>query len=140
MRHASWRSHCRIGLSMFYGLAGILHLALPGPFLSITPTWVPHAHAVIFVTGICEMAGALAIMTPQLIRFAGYTLALYAICVFPANVRHALDSLGSSHATYAEWIYHILRLPLQPAIVWVTLFATGLVSWPFSSLKTQSGE
>jgi uncharacterized membrane protein len=45
-------------LSTAFGTAGVLHQTSPGPFLAITPEWVPWAEAVIQVTGVCEIAGA----------------------------------------------------------------------------------
>lgn len=58
-------------------------------------------------------------------------LALYAICVFPANIKHALDDLGGMVVSTWQWLYHVPRLALQPFIVWLALFAGGLLSWPF---------
>lgn len=118
-----WQNRCRIGLSIFYGLAGILHLAIPGPFLSITPGWVPDADRVIMLTGLCEIAGAIGLFIPAFRKYAGIGLALYAVCVFPANIRHALDSLGGGTGSLWQWLYHTIRLPLQPLIIWLALFA-----------------
>ncbi|AYD04680.1 DoxX family protein [Neorhizobium sp. NCHU2750] len=121
------------GLSIVYAIAGILHLALPRPFLAITPGWVPHPGQVIFVTGLCEIAGAIGLWTPRLNRLAGVALALYAFCVFPANIKHALDSLQTGDPSVWEGAYHLVRLPLQPVIIWAALFAGGVVRWPVRS-------
>ena len=48
---------------------------------------------------------------------AGMGLAAYAVCVFPANIKHALDSLVAGEAFLGGW-YHGPRLVLQPFIVW----------------------
>jgi uncharacterized membrane protein len=126
-----WRRRCRIGLAVFYTVAGILHVFLPAPFLSITPGWVPDAGDVIFLTGLCEIAGAIGLLMPPVRRFAGVALALYAVLVFPANIKHALDSLGGPLVSPWQWLYHGVRLPLQPVIIWLAGFAGGSVSWPF---------
>ena len=81
----------RVALAAIYGVAGVFHLATPEPFLLITPAWVPFPHAVILGTGLCELAGAVGLLTRSLRAAAGFGLALYAICVFPANIKHALD-------------------------------------------------
>lgn len=124
-----WRRGCAIGLAFFYGIAGVLHILWPAPFLRITPGWVPAPGLVIFGTGVCEIAGALGILTLSLRRAAGFGLALYAVSVFPANIKHALDVL-LSEPSILQWAYHICRLPLQPVIVWIALFAGGFVTWP----------
>ena len=78
-----WRTRCRVLLAVFYGVAGILHIAIPEPFLTITPAWVPQAEAVILLTGLCEIAGAIGLLVPPLRRYAAIGLALYAVCVSP---------------------------------------------------------
>lgn len=130
--HDRLRHRIALGLSLFYAAAGVLHILVPAPFLSITPAWVPHAPLVIFVTGLCELAGAAGLRMGRLRKLAGIGLALYAVCVFPANVKHATDSLGTGSASTLAWLYHGVRLPLQPLLVWLPLFAVDLITWPFS--------
>ena len=48
-------------MAAFYLPAGILHFTIPGKFLLITPDWVPFPRQVIFITGLCEIAGSLAL-------------------------------------------------------------------------------
>src|SRR6185437_8652030 len=61
-------------MAIFYVAAGIAHLYAPDKLLAITPSWVPFAPQVIFVTGLCELAGALALVTTPLRRWAGFAL------------------------------------------------------------------
>ncbi|MBD8653007.1 DoxX family protein [Rhizobium sp. CFBP 8752] len=125
-----WRRRCRLGLFLFYAAAGVLHITVPRPFLSITPSWVPDAPEVILVTGLCEIAGAIGLLVPWSRRYAGIGLALYAACVFPANIKHAVTSLTAPDASQWQWLYHMVRLPLQPVLIWIALFAAGIVRWP----------
>ena len=64
-------------LAVLYIAAGLLHLYAPGTFLLITPDWVPFPRAVILGTGLCEIAGALAVLTHRLRRAAGMGLVLF---------------------------------------------------------------
>ncbi len=120
----------RVLLAALYLLAGILHIATPGTFLLIMPDWVPYPTQVILFTGCCEIAGAVGLMVPRLRRAAGIGLALYAICVFPANIKHAIDGLPPGHLQL-NWWYHAPRLMLQPVLVWWALLAGGVTRWPF---------
>ena len=117
-------------LADIYLVAGVLHLAAPDAFVLITPGWVPYPWQVIMATGLCEIAGSVGLMTRSLRRAAGIGLALYAVCVFPANVKHAIDGLPAGQVQLTWW-YHAPRLALQPVIVWWALFAGGVVDWPF---------
>jgi hypothetical protein len=57
-------------------------------------------------------------------------LALYAVCVFPANVKHAFDNVQLPQLP-SSWLYHGTRLALQPVIVWSALYCGKIISWPF---------
>ncbi len=118
-------------LALFYGIAGIVHLRSPGGFAAITPAWVPWPESVILLTGLCEIAGAAALaFVPPLRRAAVIALAIYAVCVFPANINHALNDIAIG-GVHLGWWYHAPRLLLQPVIVWWALWAGEVTDWPF---------
>ncbi len=56
---------------------------------------------------------------------------LYAIAVYPANLKHAIEGIVVPGLPESWW-YHGPRLAAQPVLVWWALFATGWTSWPFS--------
>ena len=124
------RLAARLILAAAFLTAGVLHVAVPAPFLGITPVWVPFAPAVILATGLAVIAGGLGLMIPRLRRAAGIGLALYSVCVFPANIQHAIQDLGLADPVLG-WGYHGPRLLLQPVIVWWCLWAAGVIDWPF---------
>jgi uncharacterized membrane protein len=126
------RAAMRWLMAAFYAAAGALHLGTPEPFLAITPSWVPAPQFVVAATGVCEIAGALGLLTKRFRRLAGAMLALYAVCVFPANIHHAWSALDVAGLP-TSWLYHAPRLALQPAIVWWALFCAGIIDWPFAS-------
>jgi uncharacterized membrane protein len=120
-------------LAAIYLLAGVLHIAAPRAFLTIVPGWVPFPHEIVFLTGLCEIAGAAGLMTARWRWIAAVMLALYAACVFPANIKHAIDGLAYGRNTLG-WGYHAPRLLFQPVIIWWTLFAGGVIDWPMRAL------
>lgn len=119
-------------LAAAYAVAGVLHLLTPETFLLITPGWVPYPRWVVLGTGVCEIAGAAGLLTQRWRRAAGIGLALYAVCVFPANIKHAMTALGDAPMPPGWW-YHGPRLLLQPVLVWWALFAADVIRWPFRS-------
>ena len=130
MRLETGRSIARWLLAAAFLVAGILHLRSPGTFLPIVPDWVPLPRETILATGAAEIAGAIGLLVPRLRRLAGIALAAYAVCVFPANIKHALEGVPIG-GTRLGWTYHAPRLAFQPVIVWWALFAGGVVDWPF---------
>jgi uncharacterized membrane protein len=120
-------------MAAFYLAAGIVHLVAPEKFLPIVPDFVPLPRYVVLATGACEIAGSLALLTTRLRRLAGIMLALYAVCVFPANIKHAIDSIHLP-AVPDSWWYHGPRLLMQPVLVWWALFCAGIIDWPWRAL------
>ena len=118
-------------MSTVFAVAGVLHLLAQDAFLLIVPSWVPAARDIVIFTGICEIVGAIALLTRRLQKLAGIMLATYAVCVFPANIKHAFEGIQVA-GLFNSWWYHVPRLALQPVIVWWALFCAEAVDWPFS--------
>jgi uncharacterized membrane protein len=94
---------------------------------------VPAPALVIALTGIAELAGAAVLVqpwVPSLRRAAGWALAAYALCVWPANVSHMLLDLGQPGHGWGL-AYHIPRLLAQPLLIWAAPWAAGCFSWPW---------
>ncbi|WP_428152881.1 DoxX family protein [Brevundimonas sp.] len=123
------RTAARIVLAAVFLGAGVLHLMVPGPFVRITPHWVSDPALVVALTGIAELLGAAGLMIPRLRVVAGWALAVYAVCVYPANIQHAMDGLASG--TGLGLAYHGPRLLFQPVIIWWCLWASTAIDWPF---------
>nr|AWM03011.1 hypothetical protein CIT40_25250 [Bradyrhizobium amphicarpaeae] len=124
------RAVMRFALAALYVAAGFAHLVVPDKFLAITPSWVPFPGEVIFATGVCEIAGSIALLTTPLRRWAGVALALYALCVWPANIKHALEGIDLPPIP-DSWLYHGPRLMLQPVLIWWALYCAGVIDWPW---------
>lgn len=127
------RAGLRWLLALFYAFAGYAHLADPAPFLTIMPSAVPFPEAIVFWTGIAELAGALGVIQPwsaKLRRAAGIGLALYALCVWPANINHFVMDMASEDSGLGL-AYHVPRMIAQPVIIWLALWVSGTTDWPF---------
>lgn len=129
-------------LGLLYFAAGVLHLALPAPFLKITPDWVPMAPLVIMLTGLAELAGSVALVqgfSPALRRAAGWGLAAYALCVWPANIHHmVMDLARPDHGLGLA--YHIPRMLAQPLLIWAALWAGGVLGFRRPPTPSCEGE
>ena len=108
-------------LALFYGAAGVIHIVNPAPFLMIMPLWVPAPEAVVALTGIAELLGTAGLIqpwSPALRRAAGWGLAAYALCVWPANVQHMLNDWARPDQGLGLG-YHLPRLAFQPVLIWL---------------------
>lgn len=127
------RTASRWLLALFYAVAGYFHLASPAPFLRIMPVWVPAPDLVVVLTGIAELAGAAGLVQPwsrSIRRAAGIGLALYALCVWPANFQHFLIDRASADGGLGL-AYHVPRLAAQPLMIWLALWVGEVIEWPF---------
>jgi uncharacterized membrane protein len=118
------RTILRWVLVVFYFAAGVIHVINPAPFLTIMPTWVPAPHAVVLWTGVAEIMGAIGLAQPfskPLRQAAGWGLALYALCVWPANINHLLIDLAKPGGGLGMG-YHVPRMFAQPMIIWLALW------------------
>jgi len=123
-------------LAAFFVAAGCGHLAVPDSLLAIMPDWVPFPRQVIFLTGLFEFAASAAVLFKPLRAYAGIALAVYAVCVFPANIKHAFEGIDMPSLP-STWWYHAPRLVAQPVIVWWALFASEVIDWPMNSTRTR---
>lgn len=126
-------------LAAAYGVAGYLHLATPRPFVVITPVWVPAPEMVVALTGLAELIGAAALAQPwssSLRKAGGAGLALYALCVWPANFQHLMLDLARPDQGLGL-VYHVPRLIFQPVIIWLALWAGEVTDWPLARRKSK---
>ncbi|WP_370674530.1 hypothetical protein [Pleomorphomonas sp. PLEO] len=119
----------RWGLSASLLFFGIDHLITPKRYLPMMPRFVPAPAFVVLFTGLCELAGGLGLWVPEVRLMAGWALAIYFVCVFPANIKNALGGLSVDGLPSSQ-LYYWLRLPFQPVAIWAALFASEAIGWP----------
>ncbi len=124
-----WRACMRWGLALALIFTGIDHLVTPQRYLAMMPRFVPFHEAVVFFTGLCELAGAFGLLIPRLRWLAGVMLAIYFVAVFPANIKNAVEGLSVEGLPIAQW-YYWFRLLFQPPVIWWALFSSGAFDWP----------
>jgi uncharacterized membrane protein len=126
--HGTRRVLCLL-LAAIYVAFGFVHVAVADAFLPIMPDWVPWPRGTVIATGLCEIAGGVGLLHPRTRRLAGIMLAIYAVCVYPANIKHAVENVAIP-VLPRSWWYHGPRLAFQPVFVWWALFGAGVMDWP----------
>ncbi|HEV7437674.1 MAG TPA: DoxX family protein [Pseudorhizobium sp.] len=125
-RPGSWSSAMRWGMAATLVFFGVDHLVTPERYLPMMPDVVPFHPEVVLLTGLCEIAGALGLLIPRTRRFAGVMLAIYFVCVFPANIKNALYGVNVDGLPTAS-LYYWVRLLFQPLAIWWALRASGVL-------------
>jgi uncharacterized membrane protein len=73
-------------VSLFFLIGGRAHFTSTGFFTSIVPPYVPMPLLTVYVTGVIELIGAIAIWVPAWRSWAGIGLLALTVCVTPANI------------------------------------------------------
>lgn len=118
------RTVARWILAGFMGFAGAAHLVNGQEFLAQVPPWMPAAQAVIVVSGLIEIAFAIALIVARSrLALVGWLLAGFYVVIFPGNISQYLtgtDAFGlDSDGARA------VRLLFQPVLVVWALWCTG---------------
>ena len=74
----------------FFVLAGILHFVKPRIYESIMPDWLPAHRALVYASGVAEIAAGAATLHPRTRRVGGVLGVATLAAVFPANLHMAL--------------------------------------------------
>lgn len=120
MNTGKLKSGVRFLLGLLFVVAGILHFTHTEFYFKIMPPYLPYPHALILISGVCEIIGGAALLVPQLQRLAGYGLIALLLAVFPANIYMLINNANAGAAMFSPLLLW-LRLPLQfvlIAIVW----------------------
>jgi uncharacterized membrane protein len=117
---ADWHAATRAGLALMFAFTGVAHFtSTRQDLVRMVPPGLPNPAALVTVTGVAELAGALGLVVPSTARWAAYALMLLLVAMFPANIHAARIGhviAGRPHTRLA------VRLPLQ--VLWM-----GLLWW-----------
>ena len=110
-----------------YVVAGVLHFVVPDVFAQIVPPQLPAALALVYLSGVAEIAVGVGLLVPQTRRYAAWGTVALLVAVFPANVYMAtsgvvLDGVpgGGDPSALVRWG----RLPLQAVLILLALWYT----------------
>ena len=76
---------------LWFGYGGIGHFISTAFFVRIVPPYVPYPLAVVYVSGVFEILGAIGIWLPRWRKWAGNGLFALTIAVTPANIYMSMN-------------------------------------------------
>ena len=114
----------RYAVALLFIAGGILHFINTDLYLKIMPPYIPWHLAMVYISGVAEIAGGAGLLLPILRRAAGWGLVALLIAVFPANVYMAMDRIQVTSHPIPEVLLWA-RLPLQAVMIWLVLYCAG---------------
>jgi uncharacterized membrane protein len=119
---SSWAAAVRDGLAVMLLFTASAHFTpMKEDLIRMTPRWVPRPRAMVFFTGLCELAGAIGLVISPTRRAAGIALILFFIAVMPANI-HAARAGVTLRGRPATPLW--LRLPMQILFIVLAWWST----------------
>jgi uncharacterized membrane protein len=103
-------------LAIFMVLAGVNHFLAAGTYRAMVPDVLPWPWAIVYVSGVAEIAGGLGLMHPRTRRAAAWGIILLLLAVFPANINMAVNDLPLGDRDLPTWALWA-RLPLQAVLI-----------------------
>lgn len=90
-----WHPALRVGLALMFVLTGFAHFAEPrrSGLIAMVPPGLPRPDLLVTLTGVLELAGAVALLVPATAGWAAAGLAVLMLAMFPANVSAARRGL-----------------------------------------------
>ena len=118
---ATWQASARDALSLMLVFTGVSHFTfMKEDFARMMPPSIPLPNAMVYFTGVCELAGALGLLLPDFRRAAAYALSAFFLAVLPANIHAARAgvTLRGKPAT-SLWA----RIPMQVLFIIVAFWS-----------------
>jgi uncharacterized membrane protein len=109
-------------LAAFFIASGVNHFVMPRAYEQIVPPSLQgDAGRVVELSGVAEIVGGLAVLTPRTRHLAGPALIALLAAIFPANLYMARTP--ERFRKLPRWALYA-RLPLQPLMMWWAWRAT----------------
>ena len=102
-----------------YVVAGVLHFVVPELYVQIIPPILPAPLALVYLSGVAEIACGVGVLIPRTRRYAAWATIALLVAIFPANIYMAtsmvvVDGIGGSDPSpLIRWG----RLPLQGVLI-----------------------
>ena len=103
-------------MGFMYVLIGIRHFTNAQYFLEIVPPELPFKLFLVYLTGLMEIVGGAAILSPKTRKLGAYLLIFLLVSVFPANIYLYVSETPQSLLGISK-MDALLRMPFQIPLI-----------------------
>ena len=103
-------------MGVMYVFIGIKHFTDPQYFLEIVPPQLPFKLFLVYLTGLIEVVGGVAILAPKTRKAGAYLLIFLLVSVFPANIYLYVSETPQSLLGISE-ADALIRMPFQIPLI-----------------------
>jgi uncharacterized membrane protein len=116
----------RLAMSLMLLLTSFGHFKFSKGMAMMLPAFIPAKKQMVLLTGLIEIAAAIGLMIPSMIKITGILLIIFFVLILPANIYAALKNVNLEKADFTGQgkKYLWFRIPLQLLFIgWVYWFA-----------------
>ncbi|QDH78471.1 hypothetical protein FKX85_05260 [Echinicola soli] len=126
----NWPLAGRVAISTMLVFTAIGHLMFTAGMAKMIPDFIPSKTAVVYFTGLIEIAAAFGIHLRTVRKMTGILVCVFFILILPANINASMDQLNYKTGQYngPGLTYLWFRIPFQ-------LFLIGWTFWCVISKK-----
>jgi uncharacterized membrane protein len=115
----SWRRAVAYGLALMFTMTGMAHfVGMRDDLVAMVPPALPNPELLVTMTGVMELAGAVALLVPRTAGPAAAALTGLLVSIFPANVYAARHDLAESMALLPRTLMQLVFLAATVAVAW----------------------
>lgn len=116
----------RIAMAAMLFFTAMGHFVFVKGMAMMMPGFIPRKAEIVYLTGLLEIAAAIALLIPRVQTLAVWLLILFFMLILPANINAAINKIDYEKGTAdgSSVSYPWFRVPLQLFfIAWVYFFA-----------------
>jgi uncharacterized membrane protein len=129
LRPAAGGAAGRLGLALLFLFTCAGHFIAPAELAQMLPPWAPRPIALIYLSGVVELAAGAAVLLQSTRRAAGWFIIVLLAALLPLNIYAALERAPVGGHAWGP-VYLLIRVPLQAFIAWW--------SWLFAARRTRA--
>jgi len=118
----------RIAMAVMLFFTAIGHFMYSKGMSMMVPDFVPFKKAVVYLTGLMEIAFGIGLLVPSYIHITAWALIIFLVLMTPGNIKAALAHIDYQKGTFngpgPKYLW--FRIPMQVFLIaWVYIFVIG---------------
>jgi len=111
----------RAVLAVMLLATGIAHFTSTDLMIQMMPDFIPAKRELVYLTGICELLGALGLLWNATARLTAIMLIVFFVAILPANIIGSMKQVRLGGMENGE-VYLFFRIPLQMLFIGWTYY------------------
>ncbi len=117
-------TRARLSLSFFFAYTAVMHFVETEGLMNMLPSTFLFRAEIIYLAGVLELLGAVALLIPRFTKMAGVYLTVMLAVLLPANIYSAFNHIDFAGHGIGP-IFLLVRIPFQYLLICLAYWSTG---------------